>query len=275
MNTFLKSFGQKSILIIAVVIATPLLLLACRQGQGPKWLEDASVSTLVDVEGNSIIRASVDLKLGNTQLPTVTLPIYHPHDFELLLGQVQIIGHTGAINVDLNLDNVFGLDYGDGTLLDGSPIPMAGLNGVDVIEIPFAEGAHRIYLAFDEDVAMLGFALTIEQFDSISKTLGGVDVFYPFDFKKVKGSVGFFGNNLVSGESGLAVFIDIGQIISPREIHEAILDTPYRGPASADDANARGSKLRGIHRNTGGKLARELDFQLYKHSQKRTVFHLN
>ena len=123
MNTFLKSFGQKSILI-AVVIATPLLLLACRQG--PKWLEDASLSTLVDVEGNSIIRASVDLKLGNTQLPTVTLPIYHPHDFELLLGQVQIIGHTGAINVDLNLDNAFGLDYGDGTLLDGTPIPMAG-----------------------------------------------------------------------------------------------------------------------------------------------------
>lgn len=194
-------------------------------------VEEVDIRTVDTSDGNKLIRASIIFNLQEgSQLPEgiVTIPISHPHPPHLPLGNIQILGSEGAINLDFNLSNASGLEFGDGTLPDGSQIPMAGLAGADIFQILIDEGRHSIYLGLNSSkgVFMFGFAVTIDELSGISNAIGGTDLFYNvtiLDSVRVTGGV-FGDKGGEEGNSGAVFFFDIGGLITPERVHELLME---------------------------------------------------
>ena len=258
----------------------PLFMILMLSSCGQKSIiKDVLVQTY-ESDGEVYARLDVGFALGNVMLPSISIPIYNPNDMTTCYGQVSVLGGLNGVNdvvIDVNLTQALHINGGIASLPDGSPLPLGGLGNAAVIQIPLFNDQHRLYIAADSGVALMGFALTFKELDVIGKTLGGADLLIPFNIKKVRGAAGFFTDRQPGG-TGIAAFVDIGGVITPSELEEvksmgdiATKSLRVRSAAEISDQSTItfSSKL------MSSKKKRKFDTFLYKLHKKKQRLHLN
>ncbi len=144
------------------------------------------------------------------RLPIFSLPLY---DFSkgLVVGDISV-SSDNIINMRLQTDVLQGVGMGfDWSLPNGRPIPYILKPETKAFYFQIGQTNSRVYLAFDNDQAVLGLALNISQLPP-TQMPGGLNAFVPFAKEKVSGTMGLYlGNEF--GQNGFALFIDFSQAV--------------------------------------------------------------
>ncbi|MFZ4715793.1 MAG: hypothetical protein ACOYL6_18870 [Bacteriovoracaceae bacterium] len=214
----LNSAKSGSVIVNYLKINLLLLVLfivsACGKS-GSQLVTDVKVATrLVNQEVWVDVNAKFDL--GNTALPSITLPIANPKDPTHVYGSVSMaptFDGKNQIGISVNFTEALKIQGGAAALPNGTGLPVGGLANVNVIQLMIPNTQARVYVALDHGVAMAGFAIAIKELDSIGSSLGGINLFPSFQFDKIKGIAGVFTGGQ-SGQTGLALFVDLSSVLN-------------------------------------------------------------
>jgi hypothetical protein len=234
-----------------LLLCVGLLVFATACGKQEKLVLDASLRTLTEGTRNYLqLQALVDT--GNMTVPGGEIPIQHPHVPGVVLGTVSLYpatkAQTSQITLKLDLDETFYEMGADGrTLPNGALIPVDRLG--NATPIGFKAGKYsRAYVALGDNVAMVGAALVIKEFDNFSDDLPYINVFPEFKFGRVRGTAGIF-TGAQTLQSGVAIFVDAGQIFnrqSPSPLSGRVMT--FGTKSSSQELNAAGYGLYKLNR---------------------------
>lgn len=188
-------------------------LSACGQS-GNQVVKNVSVATHVK-DNDVYVDVNAIFDLGNTALPTITLPIFDPRNPGTNYGSISMaatLDGRNQIGVSVNFTKATKLPGGSAHLPNGSNLPIGGLQGIQVVEILIPNTTGRIYVALDRGVAMAGFAFSIKEMDQIGANIPGVNLFPRFSFNRVNGIAGVY-TGAQSGQTGLALFVDLSALL--------------------------------------------------------------
>lgn len=160
--------------------------------------------------GDTLAELSLNLDTYGFPLPSLNIPIVDPNDAAVEYGDVAINGSQLTLTVDVTA--TAHLPSGADSLPNGQPLPIS-TTGMGVIELPVKNSQARVYIAVGDGNAMIGTAIPIHALDSIAKYLGGVDLFPQFNINNVTGVAGIFTAGGSSGDSGIAVFLDVSNVL--------------------------------------------------------------
>ena len=212
-----KNLFLKGALALSLIVSP--LLTGCGDNASQQIVTNIEVSSYTQ-DGDIFAEFAADLDFGAVSLPTVYYPVMHPQTGEHL-GTVSLTTNfdgSNAVDLDINISNIAGLQgSSQPTLPNGHPLPVGGLNGVSVVQLPVQGTLAQVYVALGENVAMAGVAIPITQLDSIGGSLGGIDFFPSFHINNVKGIAGIFTGS-GTGQNGIALFVDLGDVINPMDI---------------------------------------------------------
>ena len=158
------------------------------------------------------------LKTGNLRMPSFEIPIYDSYPGGRAIGSIGMRDALSAgtqLQVQVNLGAIGGINAENGSRLpNGRPIPVVLTPGTAAVALPI-RGNSKLYFAFSETQALLGTALVIPEFDNLSGNIGAIDLYFPFeDASGLRGVAGLFSSDR-PGQSGLAVFVDVGPALKP------------------------------------------------------------
>jgi len=230
------------------VLPSALILLAVTgPGCGKKGfggLVSGAQFQAVEENGELYGDLKVLLNTGTLLFPSFDLPILNPRVPGSQIGAIGLrdaLGLGTELNIRVHLNEIAGVDSLDGsTLPNGRLIPVALPGGVSPHSV-LIQGNTRLYFAFAEGTAFLGTAIVIPEFDRLAGYVGGLDVFLPFQGEGgVRGAAGLFSSTL-PGQSGLAVFVDVGPVLSatsPKALTAAVSRAPAAKSAAQGQALA-------------------------------------
>lgn len=275
------SFYQRMISFVLLLSMT-ILLTAC-PGEDPPIVTDVLLDSYDDAD-SIYLDLTVELDLGKTQLPSLNLPIANPYNTSVEYGELSLRGGFNGVNevaISANLSSIFQLMPTNATLPDGSLIPMAGLSSSSIIQVPIANDLHRVYLAFGRGVAMMGFAITIKELDGLGRVLKGGDVLIPFNIYGVNGAAGFF-TSTETKKTGIAVFVDIGEVITPSDMlinkelhHGAQLKSASSSRSIVVDADYDRRSTFFYNIGLDRKRKKKYNRYMYKFLKRKTRLHIN
>jgi hypothetical protein len=203
-------FKYQMVRSLGLLIAAGVGLSAC--GNNPMNFVKGARAETFQQNGASFAQVQTDLSVGNIGLPSFSLPILDPNNLAVSYGSLSLApGANGLteLTIDVNLTAAAGVSGGASVLPNGTPIPIGGLNGASVIELPVSGTSAKIYLAFGSDFALFGAAIPINEFNPVGGVVGGADLFFPFTVdSNLSGTAGLFTGR-GSGQNGFAVFIDV------------------------------------------------------------------
>ncbi|OFZ18193.1 MAG: hypothetical protein A2Z20_11745 [Bdellovibrionales bacterium RBG_16_40_8] len=190
-----------------------LLISAC--GGSKSILKSITVKTDTDSSQNAWVQMDATLNMGGLKFPALSLPIASPNDPRVILGQIQLqttLDGNNIISADVNVTEIAKYRLGqDSRLPNGGQIPVGGLNGV--VAARFG-GNSKVYIGSTDKQIVMGVAIAIKEFDSISRYLPGANLFLPFSAKqKVNGLAGVFTGSQ-SGTSGIGIFFEVPNTVT-------------------------------------------------------------
>jgi hypothetical protein len=177
---------------------------------GGSFVKGANLTTSQQ-NGQDYVKLSTQLNAGSIVILPVALPVYNPHNPSEQIGSISVSG--SELDVNLNLSAVLSLpdDTVNGTLPNGTTIPVAGVSSQNWISLPVANGKSIVYLNFDvqNKKVALGAAVSIDQLSiGIPAAL-----LVPFSFTGVSGVAGVY-TGVSKGQSGFAVFADASGLLN-------------------------------------------------------------
>ncbi len=213
------SIFQKSSL--AVVLGATFLITSCGKNPEQDIVKDVDVYTELR-DGDVWINLKSTFKLGEASLTEISFPIVDPNDSSIRYGEVSFtpqeeLGYN-QVGLSFNLTASSEVQGGVASLPNGSQLPIAGMNNGDVLQLVIDKINSRVYLGASDQMTVLGFAVSIAEFEKVGDLINGANVFVGFDIKGVLGSVGLYTGDQPL-ENGLAFFVDIHNVI-PREVLE-------------------------------------------------------
>ena len=226
MKTNNSFIGPVKFLIITTFILT--LISSCGKKPQNQIVRDVGVETSFK-DGDVWVSLSSEFDLGGLTFSSIDLPIINPKHPSEQYGHVSFLPTLGGtyneIVVSINLTKTAQVNGSDApTLPNGSSLPIGGLDDATaLVELEIAEIKSKIYFAIDHDSTMLGFAITIKEFDSFSGNLGGSNLFLGFNIENVRGMVGMF-TSMEPEQSGLGFFVDLSDVLNGDIINDAIND---------------------------------------------------
>lgn len=194
-----KLFSMVSILVLSVAFVS------CGK-DSKKIVTDIQAETKTQDEQRFVV-ADFEMELGSAELPFLHLPL--PKDY----GYLRLYRNNGVnhVAVDVNLTEILKLPQGtDATLPNGTAIPVDAM-GAGVVEIPVSGINGKVYVAYNNDVALIGFAMAIKQLDGVGRELGTIGVFPNFTIKDVPVTAGVFASE-TDGKNGIAAFGNIATL---------------------------------------------------------------
>jgi hypothetical protein len=204
---------------IHIILLGLFLLTSCGKN-GSQLVSDVKVSTqLVNQEVWVNVNAKFDL--GNTALPSITLPVANPKNPSQIFGSISMaptFDGKNQVGVSVNFTEALKIQGGIATLPNGTGLPVGGLNNVDVIQLNIPNTLARVYIALDKGVALAGFAIAIKELDSIGSSIGGINLFPRFNINNVIGIAGVFTGSQ-SGQTGLALFVDLSSVLNQQMLN--------------------------------------------------------
>jgi hypothetical protein len=181
-------------------------------GKGNQIIQDVRARTYTSEQGEERLELVTVWSSGSVQIPTITLPVLNPKHWDQNFGSitVQPMFPSGlSVGVDLNFAEIAKIDGDDATLPNQTAVP---INGATVIGFPVKDSGAKVYVGLSDEVAVLGFAVPIQEFDKIGQKTGKANFFLPFSFPYIKGTGGLYAGP-ESNESGVALFVDVGDAL--------------------------------------------------------------
>lgn len=190
----------------ALLGSTVLFLSACGDNPLANAFQNISIKNL-DQDGNAIVELKTEVGVGSVLFTSGNLPIIDPKTGKIYgsISMERTLDGKNILTVSANVTSIkLGNVLTDNKLPNGDNVPIAGLTSL--VAVP--AGRHsRIYIGQSGDKVMLGVAVAIEQFDSLSKYIPGVSMFFNVKTNnELPGVAGFF-TSAESGKSGLAMFM--------------------------------------------------------------------
>ncbi|MBF0299368.1 MAG: hypothetical protein HQK51_11650 [Oligoflexia bacterium] len=230
MKTLLKI--TQGMITIALILSLAFFV-SCKNGDGtvkPQIIKDVKLTTSL-VDGDVWLGVGATFDLGAMSFTSIKLPIIDPYDKTRVYGEINFAptfsGNYNAIEIKVNLSDCAKIPGSSATLPNGNALPMSGLDG-RVVALDIDQIHSKIYLALDHNLTLLGFAISIKEFDVVAQYVGGANIFLGFSIPGVngsdyiKGNVGLYTSLNTSYESGLAFFVDISSVMSTDILNDII-----------------------------------------------------
>jgi hypothetical protein len=199
-------------LFVRTITLVMILFFCVSCGNAPSnVLTGVKVSTETR-NGNVWLSFAADLNLGAMSFASISVPVLHPRG-QTPIGQLDLTsGLNGVSNIKISVDvtELADVETSTATLPNGNMIPLIANN--QVIAVNIGNGA-RVYLAISEKVTAIGVAVPISAFDSIGRTLPGLNFFPVVSSGDVIGTAGIF-TGLNPGQSGIAVVADVSKLVN-------------------------------------------------------------
>lgn len=209
---------------------------------------------------------AADLNLGAMQFASISVPVLHPRG-QTPIGQLELIsGFTGQnqLKISVNVSELADVQTTTATLPNGNMVPLIANN--QVIAVNIGNGA-RVYLALSEKVTAIGVAVPISAFDSIGRSLPGLNFFPVVQNGDVIGTAGIF-TGMNPGQNGIAVVADVSKIVNLGQL------LPSLSPSMAIQAQEAQDSLQLDYRSHAGSKAQKakLDQMIFDlHKRKATL----
>ncbi|MFL5813660.1 MAG: hypothetical protein ACJ763_08785 [Bdellovibrionia bacterium] len=161
---------------------------------------------------------------GAMILAGVTIPIVNPHEPGVVLGQLSMQSNLcnpngicqggGTLTIAVNITQVSHAQILDNKLPNGTMIPVGQAVNNAIVALPLGGTGGKLYVAFGQNIAMLGVALPFSALDSVGQYIPGVNIFQPFASNGVSGIIGMFTGSSVK-TTGVALFVDLSSLLKP------------------------------------------------------------
>lgn len=155
---------------------------------------------------------AADMNLGAMQFASISVPVLHPRG-QTPIGQLELTSGLAGVNqlkISVNVTELADVQTTSATLPNGNMIPLIANN--QVIAVNIGNGA-KVYLAISEKVTAIGVAVPISAFDSIGRTLPGLNFFPVVATGEVIGTAGIF-TGMSAGQNGIAVVADVSKVVN-------------------------------------------------------------
>jgi hypothetical protein len=206
------------------VVFLLLSLASCGKNGTNQFINSVKVESSVR-DGDVYVDLSAIMNLYGLSMTAIEVNVIDPDDPEKIYGVLKILptlDKRTQILLGVNLSDAANIPGGgEARLPNNSPVPIGGLDGVEIIQMAVSDIQARIYLGLSEKSLLLGFAIPIKEMDSASRYLGPVNIFPGFEYKGYRGMVGIFTGK-ESNQSGVAMFMDLSPVLNPEAL-EAIL----------------------------------------------------
>jgi hypothetical protein len=228
MKGILETIKKSQTLMTMTLLSMTLLFASCGKSPENKIVKDVSINSILE-DGDVYLSFSTVFKIGSISMTSIQLPIVNPYDSSIKYGEISFKPTLEAgyneIGIKFNLSASSEVQAGFGTLPNGDELPISGFGPTDVIELKIDKINSKLYLAFGKDHTLLGFAVTIKEFDVVGKAIPGANIFLGFDIKGVNGMAGIFSSEQEM-QSGLGFFLDLSSVISNDIINDIIENRP-------------------------------------------------
>lgn len=201
---------------IGTVIGALVMLSLSACGKSADFVTSASVQSSVQ-NGDTYAQLTVNLDTYGFQLPSLNVPVVDPSDVAIQYGDVSISG--SQLNILVNVTASANLPANGNLLPNGQPLPIS-TQGMGVIALPLGNTTARVYVGIGNSsgttsggTVMIGTAIPITSLDSIASYLGGVDLFPQFSDNNITGVAGIFTQGGSAPSAGLAVFLDVSNVL--------------------------------------------------------------
>lgn len=165
---------------------------------------------------------TAQIDTGAMILAGVTIPIVNPHDPSVVYGNLSMQSNLcnpngvcsggGTLTIAVNITQVSHSQVLDNRLPNGTMIPVGQAVNNAIVALPLGGTGGKIYVAFGQNIAMLGVALPFSALDNVGQYIPGVNIFQPFASNGVNGIIGMFtGANVKT--TGVALFADLSSLI--------------------------------------------------------------
>lgn len=159
---------------------------------------------------------------GAMILAGVTIPIVNPHDPSVQLGSLSMQSNLcnpngicqggGTLTIAVNVTQVSHAQLLDNKLPNGTMIPVGQAVTNAIVALPLGGTGGKLYIAFGQNIAMLGVALPFSALDHVGQYVPGVNIFEPFANNGINGLVGIFTGSSVK-TTGVALFVDLSSLL--------------------------------------------------------------
>lgn len=250
MKQLIEKSGVKKLLFVCVATASLLFTTSCGKKPEQDIVKDVNIQT--ELRGNDVwLSLGAVFKLGALSMTAISLPVVDPNDPSIQYGEIGFkpMAEEGYNEVVLsfNLSASSKVEGSSATLPNGAALPIAGLDNSNVLELKIASINSSIYLSFTENMSVLGFAISIKEFEKVGAAINGANVFLGFDIKGVLGSVGLFTGDEPL-KNGLAFFVDLSSVINGQILDDLIAGrelTPAQFTEMTRRANTESKQSRG------------------------------
>lgn len=197
---------MKKFISLVSVLVMAASFTAC--GKNKKKIVDAVDVATRDIDEQKFVTTDFRLDIGDAELPFLHLPL--PKNY----GYLRLYRDMGynRVALDVNLTEIAKLPGGEATLPNGSPVPVDTM-GAGIIEIAVPGIKSKVYVAYQGDIALVGFAIAIKQLDGVGRAVGNIGVFPNFSIGKVDLTAGVFTSEDAS-QTGIAVFANLAGLIN-------------------------------------------------------------
>jgi hypothetical protein len=199
-------------LIFALLLAgTALSQTACSNSN---WVKNVDLGT-AERNGEEFIEVSTTLNVQGLSVVSFAAPIFDPKNPSHMIGEISfengIVAGTAQLSVLISRDVIPNLPaMGNGTLPNGTTIPVAGVNPSKWMSIAI-NSKSRLYLNIDftTKTFVFGTALNID-----ALTTGTVaTVLMPYNVNNFSGAAGAY-SGAAAGQSGLAFFVNASNLMT-------------------------------------------------------------
>lgn len=253
--------------LIRTVTLVALSLFAISCGNAPSnVLSGVKVETKT-IDGDVWISFASDLNLGAMSFASISVPVLHPRG-QTPVGQLELVSGLAGQNqlkISVNVSELADVQTTTATLPNGNMIPLIANNQVIAVKIG---GNATVYLALSEKVTAIGVAVPISAFDSIGRTLPGLNFFPVVNSGDVIGTAGIF-TGMNPGQNGIAVVADISKVVN--------MGTLFKSSSMmAIQAEEAQSSLKLDYRSHSGSAAQKakLDSMIYDLHKKKAVLRM-
>ncbi|MBF0314840.1 MAG: hypothetical protein HQK50_02110 [Oligoflexia bacterium] len=200
-----------------------VLTIGCGQVEN-KVVKDVSLKASIE-DSEVWLGLSAVFNLGSMSMTGIKLPIIDPNDSSKVYGEIffkpTMEGNYNEVGAKINLSYAAKLPGGFASLPNGEELPVGGSNSSQIIELAISQIHSKVYIGLDQNFTLFGFAISIKEFDTLAKYVGGANIFLGFNIKGIRGMVGVY-TGLDTLQSGLAFFVDLSSVITVDILNDII-----------------------------------------------------
>jgi len=208
----------KKITPLFLGLGVAIITTSCGEGQN-SIVKDVNVITY-EQDSDGYVEFNAILGSGAMRFPIFDIPIKNPDNPNVEYGRIwmyDVVPSGSQLGVTVNVTAASGTPFVDATLPNGSRLPIAGIEDAVVLAVPVSVNNIKVYAAFAPNVALLGAAIPISEFDKVGQSACPISLLPSFKIANgIRGIAGVF-TGCEPGQSGVAIFVDAGQKLFPTD----------------------------------------------------------